>query len=164
MKVNLGCGENKLEGYTNIDKREGVGNLQREVGVELLHPLQNIEEVIMHHSAEHFPNFIYWVTDLASRCKNGCLWKVTTPYATSTVLNLVNPYHVNPWFTEHTFRFFDDIYKRENNYNFKLKIEKVEYKYNHELWDYHDEAEWERMRQKYLNVVKEMYQEIRVIK
>lgn len=163
MKINLGSGENLMKGYVNVDKRP-IAEVQKVVGWDDLDPeIHDVEEVVIHHAAEHFPNFLFWVTNLAQCCNDGCIWKITVPYLTWT-LSLLNPHHVNPLFTEYTFRFFDDIYKREQPEDFKLKILKTEFTYNEELWGKHDQSEWEDMRLKYLNVVRQMYQEIKVIK
>ncbi len=163
MKINLGSGENLMEGYVNVDKMP-IADVQKYIGKDRLSPeIYKVKEVVIHHSAEHFPNFLFWVEDLASCCVNGCIWKITVPYCTSTVLNLVNPYHIQ-LFSEHKFRFFDDIYKREMPNDFKLKILKTEFTYNEKLWGKHRPEMWEEMRLKYLNVVKSMYQEIEVIK
>ncbi len=163
MKINLGSGENLIKGYVNIDKRP-IADIKKYVGKDNLAPeIHDVEEVIIHHAAEHFPNLIFWVNDLASCCINGCIWKITVPYLTWT-LSLSNPYHVSPLFTERTFRFFDDIYKREQSKDFKLHILKTKFTYNYSLWGKHNQSEWEDMRLKYLNVVRQMYQEIKVIK
>jgi len=163
MKINLGSGENKLLGYVNIDKRP-IADIQKDVGKETLTPeIHDVEEVIIHHAAEHFPNFLFWVNDLAKCCLNGCIWKITVPYAT-WLPSLSNPHHVNPFFTEDTFGFFGDIYKREQPKDFKLEILKTVFTYNENLWGKHQMMEWEKMQRKYFDVVRQMYQEIKVIK
>jgi len=164
MKVNLGSGENILDGYVNVDNR-AIADIKKYIGIESLSPeIYKVKEAVIRNSAEHFPNFRFWVEDLASCCINGCIWKITVPYATSTMFNLVNPYHISPLFTENTFRFFEDIYKREMPKTFKLKILKTKFEYNKDLWGIHTKKKWADMRLKYFNVVMSMYQEIEVIK
>ena len=164
MKVNLGSGENLMKGYINIDYRP-VADLQKAIGVESLWPeIHGVTEAIISNSAEHFPNFLYWIADLARCCKDGCIWKVTVPYCTTTHHNIINPHHKNPWFSEHSFSFFGGLYIRESANDFRLEILKTEFTYNEKLWGKHSTEEWEDMRLKYLNVVESMYQEIKVIK
>jgi len=152
-----------MPSYINVDIRP-IADVQKEIGIDSLAPeIHDVKEVIIHHAAEHFPNFLFWVNDLAKCCNNGCIWKITVPYAT-WLPSLSNPHHVNPFFTEDTFGFFGDIYKREQPKAFKLKIMKTKLTYNDELWGKHDQKEWEEMRLKYINVVRQMYQEIKVIK
>lgn len=164
MKLNIGCGENKISGYINVDKRiEAKPDMLVNIGEELF-PIDDnkVTEILSHNSFEHFPNFIDVVNELARISTNGCIWKITVPYATSYMFNVINPYHVNPWFTEDTFRFWDDVYKREQPSWFKLNILKTEFVYNTKLWGKNND--WNRLRKTNINVVMEMYQEIKVIK
>lgn len=165
IKVNIGCGENKIDGFINIDKREVCNpDILCEIGNESIDMDDScVDYIWSHNSFEHFDNFISVVEELARISKNGAIWDVSTPYCTSTKYNLVNPYHVNPFFSEDTFRFWDDIYKREQP-SFKLKQLDVEFVYNTELWGDNPDEDWEIMRQKYLNVVTEIKVKLRVDK
>jgi hypothetical protein len=164
MKLNLGCGEFKKEGYINIDKRKDANpDLILEIGIESF-PQENgsVSEIYAHNSLEHFPNFADVVSELGRISKNGCIWKITLPYATTYVYNVINPYHLSPFFTENTFRFWDDIYRREQPDDFRLKIIKTDFTYNTALWG--STNDWEKLRQTNINVVQSFYQEIEVIK
>ncbi len=61
MKLHLGCGEQYLEGYRNIDLPPENHTVQRTVADEfaridaLRYPAGSIEEVRLHHVFEHFP-------------------------------------------------------------------------------------------------------------
>ena len=164
MKLNIGSGEKKISGYTSVDKREEANpDMLVNIGVDKFPLADNVvDEILSHNSFEHFPNFIEVVNELGRISKNGCTWKVTVPYATTYTFNVINPYHINPWFTEDTFRFWDDVYKREQPKDFKLKILKTDFTYNTDLWG--KDQNWDRLRKTNINVVKEMYQEIEVIK
>ena len=165
-KINLGCGENKKHGYLNIDyRKEAEPDVLMTIGKDRFPFDDNsIDEIFAHNSLEHFDNFLFVVQEMGRVSKNGCIWKITLPYATSTLFNLINPYHLNPFFTENTFRFWDDIYKREQTDNFNLRITKTDFVYNESLWGKHTQQEWEKLRNKYLNVVTSFYQEITCIK
>ncbi len=54
MKLNLGCGYNKLEGYVNVDidkkcKPDIVANLEKKLPFKS----SSVDEIIMFHSLEH---------------------------------------------------------------------------------------------------------------
>jgi predicted SAM-dependent methyltransferase len=61
MKLHLGCGEQYLQGYRNIDLPPDEHTVQRSVADEfaridaLRYPAASVEEVRLHHVFEHFP-------------------------------------------------------------------------------------------------------------
>jgi len=166
MKLNLGCGSTYMEGFVNIDSREEAKpDLLLEIGRYPFHFDDNtVDEIHAYNSMEHFPNFIEVVHEMARVSKDGALWVIKVPYVTSTLHNLANPYHVNPRFTENTFRFWGDIYQREQPTWFKLEILETKFEYNESVWGHKNDNEFEEMRHKYLNVVTSMTQRIKVIK
>ena len=61
LKLHLGCGENHLEGYVNIDYPLSEHTVQRTSGADLYadirtldFPNQSIDEIRLHHVFEHF--------------------------------------------------------------------------------------------------------------
>lgn len=164
--LDIGSGEKKIDGFISVDKRKDANpDIICEIGKDRLPFDDNFIDVIFaHHSFEHFDNFIGAVEDLARVSKNGAEWIITVPYCTSTEFNLINPYHPNPFFSEYTFRFFDDIYEREQPKWFRLKQHNVTFTYNTSLWGDHTDFEWSILRRKYLNVVKEIKIDLEVIK
>lgn len=164
--LNIGCGEIPLDGYVNIDKRKETNpDIICEIGKEKI-PIDDnkVDYIFADNSLEHFENLISSINDLARISKDGAIWEIIVPYCTSTKYNLVNPYHLNPFFSEDTFRFWDDIYKREQPKGFKLITKKTSFKYNTDLWGENPPEPWEIMRQKYLNVVSELHLTIEVKK
>lgn len=150
MKIHVGCGDIKKEGFINIDARETIATDIVSNVTKLPLDDNSVDFVYSHHSFEHFP-FLEAVEELVRVSKDGAKWEVTTPYVTTTIHNLINPYHIEH-FTEHKFRFFDDIYEREQP-EFRIITDKVDFDYNHKLWGY-DNLEEKRL--KYLNVVNQI--------
>lgn len=86
MKVNLGCGQNKLDGYVNVDcqpaaKPEVLHNLE-----EFPWPFEasSVDEVVMNHVLEHLgadPEvFVGVFVELYRVCKGGALVKIAVPH------------------------------------------------------------------------------------
>ena len=58
MKLNIGCGDNKLEGYVNIDIDESLKpDLVCDVTYGLPYEEGEVEEVLLYHTIEHLPKF-----------------------------------------------------------------------------------------------------------
>lgn len=62
MKLHLGCGENYLKGYINIDfsakkhtlQKKSVADIFEDI-TQLSYPASSIDEIRLHHVFEHFP-------------------------------------------------------------------------------------------------------------
>jgi len=163
IKLHLGCGDRKLEGFVNIDNRkECEPDLVLDIGIDRFpYPDGTVSEIVSNHAMEHFPNFKGVVWDMGRVSKDGAIWVIEVPYLTTTLHNLANPYHVNQ-FSENTFRFWGDLYEREAPSFFKLEILETHFDYNTDLWG--EDNDWDELRAKYLNVVTSMTQKIKVHK
>lgn len=150
MKLHIGCGSTKLDSFINVDIRKTKATDVVSSVTELPFEDNYFDFIYSHHSFEHFP-FLEAVKELVRVSKNDAKWEVIVPYLTNTKYNLINPYHIEH-FTEDKFRFFDDIYKREQP-EFRIITNDVEFYYNHDLWGYDD---LENKRLKYLNVVNQI--------
>lgn len=85
MKLNLGCGLNHLEGYTNID-REKRANPDRAMDLEAFPwdlPDDSVEEVVLNHVLEHLGRdpevFIGIFKELYRVCRGGALVRIAVP-------------------------------------------------------------------------------------
>lgn len=106
MKLNLGCGVNKIEGCLNCDiapevKPDKILNLEE----ELPFGTNSVDEIHIYHVLEHINNFIPLMHELHRICKKGAIINVWTPfYAGWGQFN--DPTHVR-FFTPFTFSYFD---------------------------------------------------------
>lgn len=105
VKVDLGCGHRKTEGYLGIDRFDLPGvdivaDLNKGIPLED----NSVDIMLCSHALEHFDN-IYFITEEIHRvCKHKSLIYVLAPYHMETV-NFANFYHKQV-FNESTFRFF----------------------------------------------------------
>jgi hypothetical protein len=115
VKVELGCGLTKKEGYIGVDFVPEA-DIQMDM-LEYLRTLadNSVEAVRAYHSLEHLPKekFVQVFKEILRTCKDGSIIEIGVPYHTQYV-NLGNPYHMM-YFNEHTFRFF--VRDNEDRYN-----------------------------------------------
>jgi len=186
MKIDLGCGKKKKEGYVGIDLIE-TADIQKDM-YEYLRALSDnsVDAVNAFHSFEHLTktDFLNVFKEILRVCKNGAKIEIGVPYSSQAV-NVTNPYHFT-FFNEHTFRFFcrekNDKYNvipKENlvrDYSFGLwnsanegnlpgyvRIKKINYVY---LKEYEKKSQQEKdfARQHFNNIVLEMNIELEVEK
>ncbi len=62
MKLNIGCGANKLDGYINIDANPAMeADLTLDVGKSKLpYETASVDEVVSSHTIEHIPRALHW--------------------------------------------------------------------------------------------------------
>jgi SAM-dependent methyltransferase len=86
MRLNLGCGQNKLDGFVNVD-RQGAANPDVQHDLECFPwPFadQSVDEVLMSHVLEHLGRdpqvFIGIFRELYRVCKGGALIRIAVPH------------------------------------------------------------------------------------
>ncbi len=131
MKINIGGGNTKIEGYKNIDilpleNVDIVCDLTKNIPLED----DSVDMVYARHSFEHIQNLPHLVEELYRVCKNGAVIEIKCPYFKSNGA-FKDPTHVN-FITEGTFDYFNkDLIKKGllPNYNFKcdFRVEKMYY-------------------------------------
>ncbi|MCL5730045.1 MAG: class I SAM-dependent methyltransferase [Candidatus Pacearchaeota archaeon] len=81
MKLNLGCGNYKREGYVNCDVSEEV-KPDKIIDLEKKLPFKEdtITDVYSRHTLEHIGNFIQLMEEIWRVCKNGARIEIIVPY------------------------------------------------------------------------------------
>ncbi|WP_431821604.1 class I SAM-dependent methyltransferase [Burkholderia sp. F1] len=105
VKVDLGCGPVKRDGFVGIDRfpMRGVDIVcDLDQGIPL--PDDSVDYLVASHSLEHFRDLPSVIQEIHRICKDRALVTIVVPYA-ATGLNQANPYHIQT-FNEHTARFF----------------------------------------------------------
>ncbi len=100
MKLHLGCGEQYLEGYRNIDLPPENHTVQRSVADEfaridaLRYPAASIDEVRLHHVFEHFPRpvAIALVASWCSWLRPGGVLHIEVPDFVRTARAVLSPF------------------------------------------------------------------------
>ncbi len=123
MKLNLGCGNDKKQGYINIDvskevKPNKIWDLEK---TPLPFKENSIDEILAFHILEHINNFIPLMHDLHRICKNRAILKVKTPFY-SSLGQFNDPTHVR-FFTPFSFDYF-----RKGNYSHQVGAKKDMFK------------------------------------
>jgi len=85
MKLNLGCGSNKIEGYLNVDK---VGDPDVKADLEdvpwFFAADDSVDEAVAHHVLEHLGQttqaFFAIIRELYRVCKDGAVIHLTFPH------------------------------------------------------------------------------------
>ena len=131
MKLNFGCGHNRLEGFINVDKYDtGKQDLIHDLsGGQLPWNSDSVDEIHMIHFLEHLaydPEVrIFFLKEVYRICKDKAKIKIVVPHPRHD--NFLNdPTHVWP-ITAETFNLFDlekNKFWRDNGYsNSTLAIE-----------------------------------------
>lgn len=113
IKVELGCGKTKSEGYIGIDRFplpgvDIVADLNDKIPIED----NSVDVLFACHSLEHFKDIKHIMQEIYRICKPNAIIHILAPYYNTTT-NLANYYHMQV-FNEETFRFFDSAI--ENNF------------------------------------------------
>lgn len=183
MKLNLGCGQNHLTGYINVDKYgspELLCDLERfpwpwETG--------SVDEIVLNHVLEHLgqstDTFIGIVKELYRVCRNGSMIRIVVPHPRHD--NFINdPTHVRvitPSLLELFSKKANLEWKALNAANSTLALyHDVDFQIENTQWvlaePYYSEFSQGRLSQqqiaemfnKYNNVVSEIRIDLRVIK
>jgi len=123
MKLHLGCGNDKKEGYLNLDsskevKPDKVWNLEK---TPLPFKDDSFEEILANHVLEHINNFVPLVHEMNRISKNGAKIIIRVPFY-STWGQYNDPTHVR-FFSPWTFNYFN-----KGNYSHEVNAKKDMFK------------------------------------
>ena len=109
MRLNLGCGQDKKQGFLNIDKDPGCKpDLVLDLGRDLL-PIEDnvVDEVYGNQFLEHlYDHELVWLfSELRRVCRDGCVMRFVSPYMFSPVMGLIEHRKL---LSEETFRMMGD--------------------------------------------------------
>jgi ubiquinone/menaquinone biosynthesis C-methylase UbiE len=117
MKLDLGCGQNKKQGFQGLDRIKMPGvDIICDLNKEKI-PLQDnsVEEVFSMHFMEHIKDFLFVMEEIHRVCKNGAKVTIAVPYFNS-VGAFRDPTHQR-FFTYETFDHFTDTKKVPSFYS-----------------------------------------------
>ena len=101
MKLNLGCGNDKREGYVNCDISSKV-NPDKIVDITKKLPFKNnsVEEILMNHVLEHTQKPIDVLKEFYRICKNDAIIKLRVPYFShESAFSMIDHYSFYTWTT-----------------------------------------------------------------
>jgi SAM-dependent methyltransferase len=99
MKLHLGCGNDKKEGYVNCDISPEV-NPDKIVDLNKKLPFKDnsIDEIVINHVLEHFHEPLRILKEFYRICKNGAIVKIRVPYfAHESAFSMLDHYHYFTW-------------------------------------------------------------------
>lgn len=130
MKLNLGCGKKKIDGFVNCDIDKSM-NPDKIIDLSKKLPFKDntIDEVFTSHTLEHIPKNVLVNTTLPEIwrvCKNGAILKIIVPFMDSqNVLNHVTRFNrdtFNNWCKE-KYNYSNDSFP----FNFSFELIEFEY-------------------------------------
>lgn len=163
VKLNLGGGSSKLDGFINIDILalpgvDIVADLNRGI------PLKDncVQEVVAFHILEHLSDTVHIMEELYRVCAPQAVIRIKVPYYTS-IGSFKDPTHIR-FFTEKTFEYFSNQNHNLPKYMIKAKfdVKKINYIWFNPIFGL---PIWRNFLRRYLwNIARTMYVELGVLK
>jgi predicted SAM-dependent methyltransferase len=166
IKINLGCGPNKLKGFVNCDWSKEMGADKVFDMNKIPWPFKDnsVSEVLMSHVLEHFHEPIKILKEIYRISQNGARIRINVPYFShESSFSMLDHYHHFTWTS------FDALEKRHPCHwqsvgNFKIVKKKLRSRFLGEKTIFNL---FPRLYQEYLCwifPVQGMYIELRVVK
>lgn len=161
IKYDLGCGNNKREGFTGIDI---VKTDATDIIFDLFKPKwtfaedNSVDELHCSHFIEHVPNMMAFMNECHRILKPGCTLTVISPYY-SSVRCWQDPTHLNA-ISEYSFLYYDKNWRELN----QLQHYPITADFNFDLqyildpaWALRDENAKQFAIKHYINVVTDIW-------
>lgn len=165
MKLNLGCGNKKMEGYINCDISKQVNpDKVLDIREELPFSDNCVDEIIVEHILEHINDLESVLKEFHRVCRNGARIYIATPYFSHE--SAYSNYQHKRFFTWTTFDLFEKNHSQHfhTTLNFKIRNKRLFGRFSKK---YHLANLFPRIYQEYLCwifPVKEIKYELEVIK
>jgi predicted SAM-dependent methyltransferase len=113
MKIEIGCGMDKTQGYVHCDiSKECNPDIILDLNKKLPFKDNEISEVIMNHVLEHTKDRLKSLDELYRVCKDGAIIKIRVPYFTHVSANTTLDHY-----GRFTYTSFDSFNKSKENKN-----------------------------------------------
>lgn len=154
IRLDLGCGNRKKEGYIGID-RVALKGVDIVCDIERGLPIKDdcVDKVYSFYFFEHLNDIVFIFQELYRVCKNRAIVELTVPYYTS-INAFKDPTH-KQLFTEETFRYFsqDKWYGSDYGINTNFRVLDIEYHYSRLIRKWFPEILKRHMRRYLMNMV-----------
>jgi predicted SAM-dependent methyltransferase len=126
IKLNLGCGDQYLEGYVNCDILETVKVDEKFDLTNFPYPFEDnyADEILLDNVLEHLPDIVATMRELHRVLKPGGVVKIFVPYGKADRA-IQDPTHVH-FFTEKSMNYFTDGYHFSYYTTFRFRKIKAE--------------------------------------
>jgi SAM-dependent methyltransferase len=121
MKLNLGCGKQRLDGWINIDRDPAVADLFCDLdapGLHLPYPCGSVEQFFMSHVLEHLRYPLPCMKELWRVAKPGATLEIRTPHGASDDA-WEDQTHVRPYFPNSFLAFGQPYYWRSGEVGYR---------------------------------------------
>lgn len=90
MKLNLGCGDNTIDGYLNIDKTDIAADIIMDM-TEVRYPDETVDEIVIYQALEHIPHqrTVPFLMNCYAMLKRGSKMVIEVPNLTVVCRNVL---------------------------------------------------------------------------
>lgn len=169
MRLHIACGKNKQKGFKGVDSvpHEGV-DIVLDLAKLPWEPFKDnsIEEIYCAHYCERAPDLVRFMDELWRICQDGATIRILAPYYAS-IKAWQDPTNLRG-ISETTFSFFSKKWREANDalhYPIKANFDVVKVlTFMNDPWNAKSEEAKQFAQQHYMNIVSDIYVELKAIK